>query len=53
MGQITIGANFQNVFEVYSFSQATFVFWSELNSSEEETSSAGAEISDGPHKGGP
>ena len=30
MGPITIRVKFQTVFEVYSLSQATFVFWSEL-----------------------
>ena len=33
IGPITIRDKFENIFEVYSLSQAIFVFWSELNSS--------------------
>ena len=32
MGPIIIRVKFYDVFEVYSLSYATFVFWSELNS---------------------
>ena len=31
-GLITIRVKFENVFEVYTLSKESFVFWSELNS---------------------